>query len=185
MKLNRIETILATGIYLFALVLIFSNEGRAGFTRSAASLMGYATVIYGTYLAFTQWVSPAFFRERKIDLGIAFTLMLFFLVWLGLTTCIWVRDYHHWGDGEFVIHLTRGESLGGALLVFLLLFVYEGIKRLVRYLQQTQNTLATRIAKESLVMLGGGALVFVMLLAIEDDLAVFWLSVVPFAYLVF
>src|SRR5690606_14326561 len=99
MKLNRIETILATGIYLFALVLIFSNEGRAGVTRSAVSLVGYATIIYGAYLAFTQWVSPVFFRERKIDLAIAFTLSLFFLVWLGLTTCIWVRDYH-WNDGQ-------------------------------------------------------------------------------------
>lgn len=184
MKLNRIETILATGIYLFALVLIFSNEGRAGVTRSAVSLVGYATIIYGAYLAFTQWVSPVFFRERKIDLAIAFTLSLFFLVWLGLTTCIWVRDYH-WNDGQFVVHLTRGESLGGALLVFLSLFVYEGIKRLVRYLQQTQSTLATRITKESLVVLGGGALVFVMLLAIEDDLAVFWISLVPYAYLIF
>src|SRR5690606_34934886 len=183
MKLNRIETILATGIYLFALVLIFSNEGRAGVTRSAASLMGYATVIFGAYLAFTQWISPVFFKVRKIDLAIAFTLALFFLVWLGLTTCIWVRDFH-WNGGQFVAHLKRGESLGGALLVFLLLFVYEGIKRLVRYLQQTQSTLATRITKESLVVLGGGALVFVMLLAIEDDLAVFWISLVPYAYLI-
>lgn len=186
MKLNRIETILATGIFLFALVLIVSNQGRAaGITRNAVSLMGYATVVYGAYVAFTQWISPAFFRNRKIDLGIAFTLLLFFLVWLGLSICVWVRDYQHWGEGEFVIHLKRGESLGGALLVFLLLFVYEGVKRLVRYLQQTQSTLVTRIAKESLVVLGGGALVFIMLLAIEDDLAVVWLSVVPYAYLTF
>lgn len=184
MKLNRIETVLATGLYLFALVLIFSNQGRAGVTRSTVSLMGYATVIYGAYLVFTQWISPVFFKERKIDLGIAFTLLLFFLVWLGLTTCVWVRGYH-WDDGRFVVHLTRGESLGGALLVFLLLFVYEGIKRLIRYLQETRNTLATRIARESLVVLGAGALVFMMLMTIEDDLAVFWLSVVPYAYLIF
>ncbi|HWK98604.1 MAG TPA: histidine kinase, partial [Parapedobacter sp.] len=105
--------------------------------------------------------------------------------WLGLTTCIWARDYHRWGDGEFVIHLKRGQSLGGALLVFLLLFAYEGVKRLVRYLQQTQNTLATRVTKESLVVLGGGTLIFIMLLAIEEELAAFWLAVIPYAYLIF
>src|SRR5690606_9794595 len=185
MKLNRIETVLATGLYLFALVLIFSNQGRAGVTRSTVSLMGYATVIYGAYLVFTQWISPVFFKERKIDLGIAFTLLLFFLVWLGLTTCVWVRGFH-WDDGRFVVHLTRGESLGGALLVFLLLFVYEGIKRLIRYPQETRNTLATRIARESLVVLGAGALVFFVLLAYKSEgLAVFWATVVPYAYLLF
>lgn len=184
MKLNRIETILATGIYLFVLVLIFSNQDHAWGARNTVSLMAYATVIYGTYLAFTQWISPAFFRHHKIDLGIAVTLSLFFFVWLGLTTCIWIRDYHHWGDGQFVIHLKRGESLGGALLVFLMLFIYEGIKRLVRYLQRTQNTLATRIAKESLVVLGGGTLIFIMLMAIEEELAAFWLAVIPYAYLI-
>src|SRR5690606_20172231 len=176
MKLNRIETILATGIYLFALVLIFSNQFHAWSTRNTVSLMGYATIIYGAYLAFTQWISPVFFKARRIDLGIAFTLLLFFLVWLGLAACIWARDYHRWGDGEFAFHLKRGGSLGGALLVFLLLFFYEGVKRLIRYLQETRNTLATRIAKESLVVLGGGVLVFMMLMAIENKLAaVTWL----------
>lgn len=185
MKLNRIETILATGIYLFALVLIFSNQGRGGGTRSAVSLVGYATVIYGAYLAFTQWISPVFFKARKIDFGIAFTLLLFFLVWLGLTVCVWVRDYH-WDDGQFVVHLKRGESLGGVLLVFLLLFVYEGIKRLIRYLQENHHTLGTRITKESLVVLVGGTLIFLVLLANKaEDLALFWASVVPYAYLLF
>lgn len=186
MKLNRIETILATGIYLFALVLIFSNQFHAWSTRNTVSLMGYATIIYGAYLAFTQWISPVFFKARRIDLGIAFTLLLFFLVWLGLAACIWARDYHRWGDGEFAFHLKRGGSLGGALLVFLLLFVYEGVKRLIRYLQETRNTLATRIAKESLVVLGGGVLVFMMLMAIENKLAaVTWLVSAPYNYLIF
>jgi two-component system, LytTR family, sensor kinase len=190
MKLNRIETILATGIYLFTLIIIFSNQDHTGGARNAVSLMGYCTVIYGAYLAFTQWISPAFFRVRKIDAGIAFTLLLFFLVWLGLTTSIWIRDYHlrdyhHWDDGRFVPHLKRGESLGGALLVFLLLFAYEGIKRLIRYLQHTRSTLATRIGKESLVVLGGGILIFVMLLAVEEKLAAFWLAVIPYAYLIY
>ena len=190
MKLNRIETILATGIYGFVLVLIFSNQGNSGSARHAVSLMAYATVIYGAYLAFTQWISPSFFQVRKIDVGIATTLLLFFLVWLGLTSCIWVRDYHlrdyhHWDDGRFVPHLKRGESLGGALLVLLLLFAYEGIKRLIRYLQHTRNTLATRIAKESLVVLGGGTLIFVMLMAAEEKLAAFWLAIVPYTYLIF
>lgn len=185
MKLNRIETILSTGIYLFAIVLIISNQGRAGVTRNVVSLVGYATVIYGAYLGFTQWISPVFFRYRKTDLGIAFTLLLFFLVWLGLTTCVWVRDYH-WDDGQFVAHLTRGESLGGASLVFLLLFAYEGIKRLIRYLQENHRTLGTRITKESLVVLVGGALVFFVLLANKaESLAVFWATVVPYAYLLF
>ncbi|GGG80308.1 hypothetical protein GCM10007415_10910 [Parapedobacter pyrenivorans] len=190
MKLNRIETILATGIYLFVLVIIFSNQSHAWGTRHVVSLMAYATIIYGAYLVFTQWISPVFFRVRKIDAGIALTLLLFFLVWLGLTGCMWVRDYHlrdyhQWDDGRFVPHLKRGESLGGALLVFLLLFAYEGIKRLIRYLQQTRSTLATRIAKESLVVLGGGTLIFVMLMAVEEKLAAFWLAVVPYAYLIF
>lgn len=184
MKLNRIETILATGIYLFVLVLIFGNQGHSG-TRNAVSLTAYATIIYGAYLTFTQWISPAFFQVRKIDAGIAATLLLFFLVWLGLTCCIWVRDYHGWGNGQFVIHLKRGESLGGALIVFLLLFAYEAIKRLIRYLQQTRCTLATRIAKESLVVLGGGTLIFVMLMAVEEKLAAFWLAVIPYAYLIY
>lgn len=185
MKLNRIEIILATGIYLFAIVLIISNQGRAGVTRNVVSLVGYATVIYGAYLGFTQWISPVFFRYRKTDLGIAFTLLLFFLVWLGLTTCVRVRDYH-WDDGQFVVHLTRGESLGGASLVFLLLFAYEGIKRLIRYLQENHRTLGTRITKESLVVLVGGALVFFVLLANKaESLAVFWATVVSYAYLLF
>lgn len=184
MKLNRIEIILATGIYLFALVLIFSNQGQACCSRNVISLMAYATVIYGAFLAFTQWISPVFFRPRKIDLGFALTLLLFFLVWLGFTACLWVRDYP-WEKGLFVVHLQRSESLGGALLVFLILFAYEGIKRLVRYLQQTPDTLATRIVKESLVVLGGGTLIFIMLLSVDDDFALLWLSVVLYAYLLF
>src|SRR5690606_36882103 len=108
--------------------------------------------------AFTQWISPVYFREHKIDLGIAFTLVLFFLVWLGLTMCVWVSDYR-WEDGRFVVHFVRPQSLGGAGLVFLLLFAYEWGKRLARYLKQSQNTLASRIIKESLVVLVGSALV--------------------------
>jgi len=185
MKLNRIETILATGIYLFALVIIFSNQDQSWGARNAFALMAYASIVYGAYLAFTQWISPAFFRVRKIDAGIALTLLLFFLAWLGFTMCIWIRDYHHWGDSQFVPHLKRGESLGGALLVLALLFAYEAIKRLIRYLQQTQNTLATRIAKESLVVLGAGALIFPMLFAVSGKLAAFWLSVVPYVYVIY
>ncbi|WP_257670157.1 sensor histidine kinase [Parapedobacter tibetensis] len=185
MKLNRIESILATAIFIFILIFMYSNgihhEGR----HTVFALMAYTTVIYGTFMVFTQWISPTFFQPRKIEGGIAFTLLLFFLVWLGLTTSIWVRDYHHWGEGQFVIHLKRGESLGGALLVFLLLFAYEGIKRLIRYLQQTQNTLATRIAKESLVVLGAGALIAPMLFAVSGSLAAFWVSVVPYVYVIY
>jgi len=185
MKLNRIEIILASGIYLFVLVLIFSNQVHSEGARYTASLIAYATVIFGAYLAFTQWISPAFFQVRKLDVGIAFTLALFFLVWLGLTCCIWVRDYHRWSGGQFVVHLKRGESLGGASLVFLLLFAYEAVKRLIRYLQHTRSTLATRIGKESLVVLGGGTVVFVMLLAVEEKLAAFWMAVIPYAYLIY
>src|SRR5690606_9676908 len=164
------------------LVLIFGNQDWD--TRSTASPVGYTTVIYGAFLAFTQWISPVFFRERKIEQGIAFTLLLFFLVWLGLTVCIWMRDYH-WNNGQFVVHLKRGESLGGALLVLLLLFAYEGIKRLVRYLQQTRNMLTLNIAKQSLFVLGVGAAIFFVLLANDEKLAVFWLSAVPYNYLIF
>src|SRR5690606_31318369 len=167
MKLNRIETILATGIYLFILVLIFSNQDWG--TRNTASPVGYTTVVYGAFLAFTQWISPVFFRPRKIEPGIASTLLLFFLVWLGLTVCIWMRDYH-WNNGQVVVHLIRGASLGGALLVLLLLFAYEGIKRLVRYLQQTRNMLVLNIAKQSLFVLGVGAVIFFVLLANDEKL---------------
>src|SRR5690606_12836953 len=143
---------------------MLSNQHHSAEMRNTVSMMTFASVIYAAFLAFTQWVSPFFFKARKLDSGISFTLMLFFLTWLGLATSIWIRDFHHRDDGQFVPHLTRGESLGAASLVFLILFGYEGVKRLIRHMQQAQHTLSTRIAQESLIVLGTGVLIFLTLL---------------------
>lgn len=183
MKLNRIEFIIATAIYLFVLIFAFSSFFDK---REITSFLGYATIIYATSLLFILWISPTFLQTRKIEGGIALTLALFFLTWIGLTTCIWVRDYHvEWYQGKFVGHLSRGESLGASVLVLFLLFGYEGIKRLIRYLRTQNNTLATRIAQESLVVLGAGTLIFLSLLIVDDGLAMLWLTVVPYTYLIY
>ncbi|MFC3200152.1 sensor histidine kinase [Parapedobacter deserti] len=184
MKLNRIEIISATGIYLFILILFFSNQNQHGGLRMAASWMGYASVVYCAYLVFTQWISPVFFRRKRIEAGIAITLLLFFGVWIGLSTCAWMMAHYGRRD-NFWQYLPQGLSLGGALLVLLLLFVYEGFKRLIRYSQNKRKTVATRIAQESLVILGGGTLIFLMLLTLKQDLAALWLSAVPYAYLLY
>src|SRR5690606_6904185 len=118
MKLNRIETVLATGIYLFALVLIFSNEGRAGVTRSAASLVGYATIIYGSYLAFTQWMLTVFVGLRITALALAFTIAISCWVQPVITARFWVNNYEQ-DVCAHVMHIARRKWLVGALLGFL------------------------------------------------------------------
>ena len=186
MKLRRIESILATAIFIFILIVIYSNGILHGGIRTVAfGTMAYASVIYGTFMVFTQWITPAFFRKRKVEIGIALTLLLFFCTWSGLSVSVWLREYHWRHDRIFLGNLTRGEALGVSAAVFLISFVYEGIKRYIRYMQAQNKSLASRIAQESLVVLGAGALIFLLLLTANNNLAALWLCAVPYAYILF
>ncbi|MGK6352468.1 sensor histidine kinase [Parapedobacter sp. DT-150] len=185
MKFHRIESILVTGIYLFILILIYGNKASFLSVREGVALFAYISVIYGAFMVFTQWISPVLFRRQKIESGILFTLTLFFATWLGLSLSIWVKEHQTVHIRTFWESLPQMESLGTTLLVFAIVLIYEGIKRVIRYTQGQQKTLATRIAQESLVVLGGGTLIFLLLLALDDDLAGLWLSAVPYAYVLF
>ncbi len=185
MKLRRIESILATAIFIFILVIIYSNGAPHESRRALLSWLAYTGIIYSTVIVFTQWISPAFFIKRKIETGIALTLLLFFITWLGLAICVWSHGYNSHRGNDFWQYLTHGESLGGAVVVFLLMFAYEGIKRGIRYMQAQNRSLASHVVQESLVILGAGLLIFLLLLTINDDLAALWLVSVPYAYLLF
>ena len=185
MKLRRIESILTTAIFIFILIVIYSNGVPHESRRGLLSWLAYTSVIYGTFMVFTQWITPAFFIKRKIETGIALTLLLFFATWLGLAICIWVQGYHSYRGNDFQHYLPHGQSLGGAAAVFLLMFSYEGIKRGIRYMQDQNKNLASRIAQESLVVLVAGALVFLLLLTTNNNLAALWLCAVPYAYILF
>ncbi|SEL51240.1 sensor histidine kinase [Parapedobacter koreensis] len=185
MKLNRIEIILATAIYLFILILINSNNAAHQTIRQAIALSAYISIIYGAFVTFTQWISPAFFQKRYMEAGISFTFALFFATWFGLSFCFWVREYHTIRMHTFWDYLPRGETLGITLLVISLILSYEGIKRLIRYGQNKQQTLATRIAQESVVVLGGSIFIFFLLLTIHRDLAGLWFSGILYTYVLY
>ncbi len=185
MKLRRIESILATAIFIFILILFYSNGMAHQTKRALVSWVGYATVIYGAFMVFTQWISPAFFIKRKVEAGIALTLLLFFATWLGLAICIWIQGYHPYRGNDFWHYLPHGQSLGGAALALVLTIVYELIKRSIRYIQLQNNNLASRITQESLVVLGAGVLVFLLSLSINYILAFVWLCAVIYGYILF
>ncbi|SFC02249.1 Histidine kinase [Parapedobacter composti] len=185
MKFRRIEFILATAIFIFILIVLYSTGAPHESKRALASWMAYSTVIYGTVLVFIQWISPAFFIKRKVDTGIALTLLLFFAAWMGLAACLWIQGYHSYRGNDFQHYLTHGQALGVTALVFLLIFAYEGIKRLVRYVQAKNNGLASRIFQESLIVLGVGLLILLPLLSVDRDLSALWLVSIPYAYLLF
>jgi len=188
MKFRRIEAILATAIFIFILIVIYSNVYNHGHPqdnlREFLFLMAYAAVIYSTVMAFTQWITPAFFMKRKIEAGIALTLLLFFATWVGLAACIWAPDYGS-RDAHFQQYLPQGMSLGVTAAVFLLTFLYEGIKRAIRYTRTHDKSLATRITQESLVVLGAGLLMFLLLRTVDTDLAAYWLMAITSGYVLF
>lgn len=185
MKLRRIESILATAIFIFILIVVYSNGTTHESRRTLVSWMAYASVIYGALMVFTQWISPFFFIKRRVEAGIGLTLLLFFALWGALAACLWVRGFHSHGGDTYWQYLIEAPSLGIAGAVFLALFAYEGIKRGIRYMQAQNANLASRIVQEGLVVLGAGLLVFVFLLSTSQSLAVLWLISVPYAYTLF
>ncbi|SKB92803.1 Histidine kinase [Parapedobacter luteus] len=185
MNWHRIEFIIATAIYLFSLIFIYSNSIDHWGERYVASYMGCATVIYGVFALFTQWIWPCYFRKRKIELGAVLTLLLFFFSWIGLSVCVWIRHYAVYQSTAFWPHLTRGESLAVSLLLFLSLFAYEGLRHSIVLVRTSGRGLSKRIIQESLVVLGGGIAIFLFLLSLAESLAALWLSAVPYAYTIY
>jgi len=182
MKWHRIEFIIATALYLFSLIFLYSNNIAHWDIRYVMSYMGYATVIYGAFALFTQWIWPFHFRNGKMDSGATLTLLLFFLSWISISVCVWVRHYALYHIAEFWPYLTRGESLGMSLLLFVSLFAYVGLRRGIGSFRNNRNELSKRVTQESLIVLGGGVAIFLFLLSVDSDLAALWLSAVPYAY---
>jgi len=185
MNLRRIESILATAIFIFILIVLYSNGAPHESRRVFFSWLAYTSVIYGTFMVFTQWITPAFFIQRKIEAGIALTLLLFFFTWGGLAGCLWIQGFQSYRGNGFQHYLLQGLSLGASAMVFLLMFTYEGIKRMIRYMQAQNKSLAARIIQESLIVLGGGLLILLPLLSVERNLWALWLVSIPYAYLLF
>ncbi len=185
MKFNRIESILATGIYLFILILLYSKQSPDMGTRQALWLFGYTTTIYGCFMLVSQLIVPRLFRQRKIEIGILLSVILFFGTWLGLALSAWVKG-EHWGHRQSIWdYLPEGETLGATLMVFAALFAYEATKRAIGYAQGNKEVLGTRIARESLIVLGVGTLIFFLLLSLEEKLGILWLSAIPYSYLLY
>jgi len=184
MKLNRLEPILATAIYLFILIFAYSQNAGHQTLRQAVALSAYITVIYGSFMAFTQWISPKLLRNGQVENGVALTLLLFFASWWGLSVCLWIREYPAIRPGTFWNYLPRGASLGAALLTVVLLIAYESLKLLARYAQggNKTNPLMARIAGEVLVVLSAAAVIFALLLTVDNEPAGLWLSAVLYAY---
>lgn len=177
MNTRRIEFILFTAIFLFVTVLLYANSVN----HQVTSNVGYASVIYVTVMGFCLWISPQYFMQRRIDLGIAFTILLFFSTWAGLTLCVWSMGHY----GTYWKSASQGESIGGTLLTFFFMFVYEGLKRGIRYINTQNGKRSAQIVKEALVVLGAGLLIFAVLVSYEENLGILWLTSVPYAYLLF
>lgn len=181
MKLQNIEIILGTAVFLFALTTIYSQGMNSRDLVHVHSDMGAATLIYATFMAFCIWIVPSYFRQRRIELGLVLTLALFFLVWLGLASCLWRLN----PEQSLFEFLGEGRSIGAAIAAFLACFAYEGIKRLFRYLKGQKNPLTDRILKEVMIVFGTGTLIFFLLMTMDDNLGAFWLCTVPYVYTLF
>lgn len=182
MKQQNIEIILASAIFLFALTVIYSNG--INYNNSLICIysnMGIATLIYATFMGFCCWIVPVYFRNRRIELGLILTLSLFFLVWLGLGGCLWRLN----PEQSLFEFLGEGMAIGVAIYAFLACFAYEGIKRLFRYLKAKESALVDRILQEITIVFGAGTLIFFLLMTMDEDLAAFWLSTIPFSYILF
>ncbi len=185
MKSSRIELIIATAIFLFSLIFIYS-VGIAHWSEwGVPSAMCYATIIYSSFVVFDRWIWPSWFRKKRAEGGAALTLLLFFCAWIGISFCVWMRDGGLDQTAAFWPYLTRGESLGVSCALFLTLFAYEGLKRGITVLRSSSNELTRRITQESLIVLGGGVIIFLFLRVISSNLAALWLSTVPYGYIIY
>lgn len=185
MKPNRIELIIATAIFLFALIVISSSGYAHWSEQQILSAICYASIIYITFVVFNQWIWPSWFRNKRVEGGVILTLLLFFCCWIGISVCVWVRSDNQYLSGSFWPRLTEGEPLGITSLVFLGMFAYEGLKIGIAALRAIRMGPSRRIVQESLIILGGGIVIFLFLLAVNGTLAALWLSTVPYAYIIY
>lgn len=183
MKRRRIEFLLFTGVTVFILAFIYSrNIAEAGLQKTMA-IMGYVIVLYSSCMAFNLWICPVFFRIKKIETGIAYTLLLFFITWLGLAAAWWVIKGTR--PGGLPDHFVDGPSLGGVLLAFACFGVYQGLWALISSAFRSDSNLKRRVAREVLFVLLIGAGVFFLLLSTEKLLALLWLIGLPYVYLLY
>lgn len=184
MKSNRLELIIATAIFLFSLIII-SSVGYAHWSEPRMlSTICYAAIIYATFVVFNRWIWRSYFRNKKVEGGAILTLLLFFCCWIGISACVWARDGNQDPDMAFWPRLTEGEPLGVTCTIFLAMFAYEGLKIGISALRSVRREPSRRIIQESLIILGGGVIIFIFLMAINKTLAALWLSTVPYAYLI-
>lgn len=181
MRSKRIELILATGIFVFALIFISGNSTFLPDKDASFLWMAYSAVIYIAVVISHVWILP-FFTRRKVEAGLILALLLFFATWVGLGLCVWRLGYNASIGKDFGRYLLHEASLGVAILVFLFLFAYEGLRRVIRYARARNEILFSHIVHESLFVGGGSLLVFLLLLIIRSDLSVFWVIAVLYAY---
>ncbi len=182
MKLQRIELILASAIYLFALALIYSHALRYQDRVMTISELGVATLMYLAFIVFSILIVPRTFRKRQVEVGLICTCLLFFFVWFGLATCIYlIRQEKTVWD-----YLMREMSLGIATATFFVLIAYESIKRGIRYVQGKDNPLIWRIVRESLLVVGGTLIIFVMMINLQQPaMAAFWMTSSLYLYILY
>lgn len=172
MKLQRIEAILATAITIFALITIYSHN------LEHVHNLAYPVLIYISFMMISQWIVPHFFRKSRKETGLVIILGVFFFLWLSLAGVLFFIEpaIDYWSL------MTEGESLGVAALVIFLCVLYEILKHVIVSMLQISDPLKTRIVREVLWMLGGGAIVFVLLNNVSTDTAIFWLTAAPYTY---
>lgn len=184
MKLKRIEYLIATGVWIFCLIVLYSQKSRHVEFEVISAKMGYASVIYAGFMAFNGWVCYHYFRHKKTEAGIGLSLLLFFVMWMGLTTCGWLMQRSN-ETRLWPSFILEGLTLGVSLTSFACFILYEAIKAGVTYLWHQQGTIASRIAKEFLIVLVVGIPIFLLLMLVSPDGAFLWILSTPYAYLVF
>ncbi len=186
MRLKRIEFILITGIFVFTLIFIWGNRTfLSDKNASVLFLMTYSAVIYVSVLISHFWILPSFILKRKMEAGLVFSLLLFLSTWIGLGWCVSKLEYSLLQGNDWSRFLLHESSLGVTILVFLLLYVYEGTKRCIRYAKEKNRVLFAHIVTESLFVSGSIFFVLLFLLSSGSIFFALWIVASPYAYLLY
>lgn len=176
MNLKRIEFIILTSIYLFFMLVIYRHT-----TNEEPQVVFYQLIgltIFLTTITFIYYVRPYLFGRGKIDWGIAATLLLFILSWTSLT---WCHSNVNLSDKSWTDRFFDAPAFPIAIVTFISLFAYEGLKAWFFYFLKQKGTLASKIAKEALTVLIATAFLTTISFGLSNYLAYITLAI-PYGY---
>ncbi len=177
-KFQRIELIVFTSIYLFFMLLLYRRTSEGD---NALFFQSIGAIIFTSVVCFVYYISPRLFGRHKIDWGVGATLLLFIVSW-GLLAWSFSNTNRH--DGPWTDNLFDSPALPVALVMFLSLFAYEGIKAWISFFQKKEQTLLRKIAKEAFIVVAISVLLTFLSLGLSPKVAYICLAI-PYGYCVY